>query len=154
MYVGFLDHLGDKPNIKSNFIRKCQLQIATCHGHLPSTSTRIKSCVAAAADLQHLLKGVQGKDKEWGTLVLGEVVGGRKGGEERNWQDRSSDRYFQELILWAQFLYLLIFRKPLKIPHGDVYSSWLAENFKILAEAFCKNMCLIVSIPPSPKSHL
>ena len=31
--------------------------------------------------------------------MLGEVVGGRKGGEERNWQDRSSDRYFQELIL-------------------------------------------------------
>ena len=32
----------------------------------------------------------------------------------KNRQDRSSDRYFQELILWAQFLYLLTFRKALK----------------------------------------
>ena len=38
----------------------CQLQIGICHGHLPSTSTGIKSCSAVAADLQHSLKGVQG----------------------------------------------------------------------------------------------
>ena len=37
----------------------CQLHFASCHGHLPSTSTRIKSCDAAAADFQHPLK-VQG----------------------------------------------------------------------------------------------
>ena len=37
----------------------CQLQIGTCHGHLPSASTGIKSCSAVAADLQHPLKGVQ-----------------------------------------------------------------------------------------------
>ena len=29
-----------------------ELQIGTCHGHLPSVSTRIKSCAAAAADFQ------------------------------------------------------------------------------------------------------
>ena len=37
----------------------CQLQIGTCHGHLPSASTRIKSGSAVAADLPHPLKGVQ-----------------------------------------------------------------------------------------------
>ena len=34
----------------------CQIQTDPCHWHLPSTSIRIKSCAAAAADLQHLLK--------------------------------------------------------------------------------------------------
>ena len=28
----------------------CQLQIGTCHGHLPATSTEMKLCTAAAAD--------------------------------------------------------------------------------------------------------
>ena len=49
----------------------------------------------------------------------------------RNWQNRSSDRYFQEPILWAQFLYLLVSRKALKILNGDNCSSWLrATLFK------------------------
>ena len=39
-----------------------QLKIVTCHGHLPSTSTRIKSWVAAATDLQYALKRVQDGD--------------------------------------------------------------------------------------------
>ena len=34
----------------------CQPQIGTCCGCLPSTSTRIKSCAAAATDLQQPLK--------------------------------------------------------------------------------------------------
>ena len=41
-----------------------QLQIGACHGHLPSTSTRIKSCTIEAADFQHPLKGVQGEEQE------------------------------------------------------------------------------------------
>jgi len=32
--------------------------MGTCHGHLPSTSTRIRSSAAAATDLQYPLKGV------------------------------------------------------------------------------------------------
>ena len=44
--------------------RYCQPQIGTCHGCLPSTSTRIKSCVAAAADFQHSPEGVQGRDQK------------------------------------------------------------------------------------------
>ena len=42
--------------------------------HLPSTSTRIKLWAAAAADLQHLLKGVQGGGQEWGTLCSGKKL--------------------------------------------------------------------------------
>ena len=57
----------------------CQLQIGTHHGHLPSTSIRIKSHAAATADFQHPLKGVQCRDQKWGTLCSG-----------RNWQNRSS----------------------------------------------------------------
>ena len=53
-------------------------------------------------DLQHSLKGVQGGVQEWNTLF-----------SEKIWQTRSSDRSFQEKILWAQFLQLLISRKAL-----------------------------------------
>ena len=38
----------------------CQPQIGTC----PSTSTRITSSAAAAADFQHPLKGVQGGEQK------------------------------------------------------------------------------------------
>ena len=38
-------------------------------------------------------KGVQDREQKWGTLCSG-----------KTWRDSSSDRYFQELILWVQFL--------------------------------------------------
>ena len=41
----------------------CQLQTDTCHWHLPSTSTRIKSCATAAADFQHPVKVQSGERK-------------------------------------------------------------------------------------------
>ena len=37
--------------------------MSTTNWHLPSTSTRIKSCAAAGADFQHPLKGVQSGDR-------------------------------------------------------------------------------------------
>ena len=37
----------------------------------PSTSTTINSCAAAAADLQHYLKGVQGREQKGGSLYSG-----------------------------------------------------------------------------------
>ena len=37
----------------------CEPQIGTCRGCLPSASKRIKSRAAAAADLEHPLKGVR-----------------------------------------------------------------------------------------------
>ena len=58
---------------------QCQLQIDTCHGHLPSTSTMIKSWAAVAPDLQHPPRRVQGGEQKWG----------------ESWQDRSSARYFR-----------------------------------------------------------
>ena len=39
-----------------DWIFVCQPQTGTCHECLPSTSTRIKSCAATAADLQQPLK--------------------------------------------------------------------------------------------------
>ena len=48
----------------------CQLQTDTCQehlpvteqqqGHLPSASVEIEPCAAAAANLQHPLRGIQG----------------------------------------------------------------------------------------------
>ena len=71
--------------------------------HLPSASSRMKSLTTAATDLQHILKGVQGQDKERGTRC-----------SMKNWHNRPSGRCFQEKILWAKFLHLLISRKALK----------------------------------------
>ena len=52
----------------------CQLQIGTYHRHL-------QSCAAAAADLQHPLKGIQNGEQKWGIFYPGNI-----------WQDMSSDR--------------------------------------------------------------
>ena len=101
--------------------------MGTCH----ITSKRIKSCAAATADLQHSLR-------DWG---LKEEM--RHSLLQENCQDRSSDRYTQELILWAQFLYLLISRKVLKFFMVQIVShDWqklhkTSRNSKI-------NVCLIV----------
>ena len=43
---------------------KLALAIDICHRHLPSTSTRIKSYAAVAADFQHALKGVQSGEQK------------------------------------------------------------------------------------------
>ena len=48
--------------------------------HLVSHSARIEPCAAAAAEFQHLQKGVQRGEQKWGTLCPG-----------KNWQNRSSD---------------------------------------------------------------
>ena len=41
---------------KTKIYSGCDLKICTCHGHLPSTSIRVKSRAAAAADPQQALK--------------------------------------------------------------------------------------------------
>ena len=70
----------------------------------PSPSfTRIKSCAAAPAGFQYLPERSSGWRAEMRHSMLWE-----------NWQDSSSDRYFQELISWAWSLYLLISRKVWK----------------------------------------
>ena len=50
-------------------------------------------------------------EQKWGTLA---GCGDRSRQGRKNWQNRSSDMYFQEVILWAQFLYLFISRKTRK----------------------------------------
>ena len=57
----------------------CQLQIGTCHGCLPSTSTRIKSCAAAVADLQHPLTELRMDSRNEAPVF------------PKTWHDRSSD---------------------------------------------------------------
>ena len=52
----------------------CQLQIDTYRRHL-------QSCAAAAADLQHPLKGIQNGEQKWGIFYPGNI-----------WEDMSSDR--------------------------------------------------------------
>ena len=54
----------------------CGLQTGACQGHLPSASAETDPCAAAAADLSHAPKAVQGG--EWGTL-------------QRNWWKGSLD---------------------------------------------------------------
>ena len=118
-----------------SFINRCQLQIGTSHGHLPSTSTRIKSRAPAAADLQHPLKEVQSGEQKRGTLCLGKQGIGRTG------------------------LQIDTFRSWFYEPSSFI-SSRKALNFFFcfcffwLAETFCKNICLSACTPPSPKSHM
>ena len=108
--------------------------------HLSSTSAKTRSGAAAAADLQHPLEA-QGEAQKWGTLCSGE-----------NRQNRSSDSYFQELVLWTQFLYLLISRKAQE--YFMVFSfilhccSGLEGTFMRLAETCCKNTCFSCMYSP------
>ena len=66
----------------------CQLQLDTCHRHVPSTSKRIKSCSPAAAELQHPMKAVRSGRINEALCDQGNTS-----------TDRFSDRYFQEPIL-------------------------------------------------------
>ena len=73
-------------------------KLATFHGHLPSTSTRIKSFATAAAALHSGWR----TEMRWGPLCW---VGVRGIWCVCvcvcvDWQDRPSDRYFQEPILF------------------------------------------------------
>ena len=64
IHIGFGAFMSNREPQISNDDGVCQLQTGACHWHLPSTSVRIKSCAAAAADFQHSLKGVQGGEKK------------------------------------------------------------------------------------------
>ena len=55
----------------------CQLWIGICQEHLPVTEQQLHghlppACAATTADLQHLLKGIQGR--EWGNLWFRETA--------------------------------------------------------------------------------
>ena len=105
--------------------------------YLSPASTGLESWATATADPQHPLKGAQGGDQEWGTLCSGKT--GRAG--------LQIVRYFQEKILCAQLLHILISRKSTKILHGDVCSLWRAVTFRRLAAIFCKMVLGCMYIP-------
>ena len=69
-------------NGKRNLLKKKKerLSMSTTNWHLPYTSTRIRSSTDTAADFQHSLNGVQGREQKWGILCSG-----------KNWENRSSD---------------------------------------------------------------
>ena len=77
----------------------------------------------------------------------GWTAGMRRSGE--NGQSQSSDRYSQELTLWAQFLHLLISKKALK---SFLVTS--APQDKQKSSAKKNNICLTACTYPSPKSHI
>ena len=76
---------------------ECHLQIDTCHLSLQGSNY----------ELLQLLSTPPERSPEWRSGMRPSVLWA-------NWQNRSSDRYFQEKILWAQFLHLFISRKALK----------------------------------------
>lgn len=72
--------MGKQGNYSMDRKRGFQLQIATCQGHLPSASTRIKSCANVVVDHQHTLNCVQEVEiRNKGSLLW------------ENWQNRSLD---------------------------------------------------------------
>ena len=85
------------------------------------------------------LEKVQGGEQTWGPLCSG----------KSGWTGLQIVRYSQELILWAQFLHLLISRKPLKSFMVTLFLV-TSEDFTRLAEAFWKK-CFMAWISPSPK---
>ena len=74
--------------------RTKQVGIANENCHLPSASTSIKSLANSAPELQDILK-FQGGDQEWGTLCSG-----------KNWQNRFSDSYFEDILQVQILAYL------------------------------------------------
>ena len=113
--------------------------MSTTNWHLPSTSTGVKLYDAAAADLQHPMKWAQGRHQKGGPMCFG-----------KNWQNRSSDRYVQEAILGAQFLYI--------IPKSAL-KSFMVRTAAVTSRNFLQNLsdCLyptftkipyILSFPP------
>ena len=54
---------------------KCQPQIGTCHGHLLSTCTRIKSWATAAVDLHHPLKELRVESRNEALYVPRKLAG-------------------------------------------------------------------------------
>ena len=85
--------------------RILELGVATKNWHLLSAATKMKSPAIAVTDLQHTLKGVQG----WRSAMRHPVPWRQMG--RRSLQ---IVRYFQEKVLWGQFLSLLISRRAIK----------------------------------------
>ena len=121
-----------------------QPQIGTCHGCLPSTFTRIKSCAAIAADLQYPLKEFRVERSNEAFCAPG------------NWKDSFQIvRYSQKLILLVHFFYLLISRKALKSFMVTIVSHDLQKLHETSRNFLPKKKkCLLACNPPLPGSHI
>ena len=84
----------------------------------PLGSTKIESVATAVADFQHSLKGVQGRDQEWGILCSGKT--GRRGLQMI---------FLRENFMNPNFCHLPILRRALKSVNWDVCSWWLATFY-------------------------
>ena len=108
---------------------ECHLQIDTCHLSLQGSNY----------ELLRLLSTPSERSPEWRSGMRPSVLWA-------NWQNRSSDRYFQEKILWAQFLHLFISRKALK-SFMVMSTPWDCSNLYETSRKLQKNMCLVACIP-------
>ena len=112
--------------------------MSTTNWHLPSPSTGVKSCDAAAAELQHPMKEARDGDQKRGTVCFG-----------KNWQTRSSDRHVQETILGPQFQCIIpkSALKSCKVKTAPVTSRNFLQNlFGCLYSTFTK-ITYILSFP-------
>ena len=91
--------------------------------HLPSASTQTEHEPGQLLTLNRPWKELRVESRREALSVLW-----------ANWQNRCSDRYFQEKILWAQFLHLLISRKALKSFMGmSAPHAWQQPSAKMRA---------------------
>ena len=88
---------------------KLALAMGTCR----LLSQGLNQVLLQLLTLPHPLKGIQDGEQKWGTLWSGKT----------GWTGLQIVRYSQELILWAQFLYLLISKKALKLFMVMIFSS-------------------------------
>ena len=110
-----------------------QLQIGNWHGYLPYNLYKDKSCAAATTDL-HPPWRCEGREKKWGTLCSRKTA--RTGLQIVG--------YTQELILWAQFLYLLVSRKVLKFFMVQIVS----HNWQKLHKTSRNSKIIYTILPP------
>ena len=108
---------------------------------MSSTSKRVKSCATAAANLQHLLKGVQGGEENWGTLCS----------EKSGMKGLQIVRFFRSWF-YEPNSYISPFLEKHWSPSWWRLLLVTGKRFKRWAET-CKNICLIVCLPPS-RSHI
>lgn len=99
----------------SNVNYKLVLAMDTCHLPLWALNHVLLQLLTLSAPWNEF----RVREQKWGGLCSG-----------KNWQNRFSDgQLFQESTLWAQFLYLSIYKKNTKIFQGDNCSWWLQETF-------------------------
>ena len=122
---------------RHNYLHFCWILVPSKECCSPLGSTKIESVAMAVADFQHTLKGVQGRDQEWGILCSGKT--GRIGLQMI---------FLRENFMNPNFFHLPILRKALKSVNWDVCSLWLV-TFYCVPWLHSFN---ITDMPTSPRS--